>query len=124
MLHVLPKGFHRIRHYGLLASAGRKANVARARQLLGELDFFKVAHHGSENATPVDVVNALKKSGLAAMVPTQVKPFPTIPRIGETGVDARARGGDEIVLTLQRLEDKYGPRFVPDAGWDRFTTRK
>jgi hypothetical protein len=34
MLHVLPKGFHRIRHYGLLASAGRKANVARARQLL------------------------------------------------------------------------------------------
>jgi len=33
-LHVLPKGFHRIRHYGLLASAGRKANVARARELL------------------------------------------------------------------------------------------
>src|SRR5258708_7776238 len=32
--HVLPKGFHRIRHYGLLASAGRKANVARARKLL------------------------------------------------------------------------------------------
>ena len=30
LLHVLPKGFHRIRHYGLLASAGRKANVARA----------------------------------------------------------------------------------------------
>jgi hypothetical protein len=35
LLHVLPKGFHRIRHYGLLASAGRKANVARARELLG-----------------------------------------------------------------------------------------
>ena len=34
MLHVLPKGFHRIRHYGLLASAGRRANVARARALL------------------------------------------------------------------------------------------
>jgi hypothetical protein len=34
LLHVLPKGFHRIRHYGLLASAGRKANVARARDLL------------------------------------------------------------------------------------------
>ena len=34
MLHVLPKGFHRIRHYGLLASAARKANVARIRQLL------------------------------------------------------------------------------------------
>ena len=32
---MLPKGFHRIRHYGLLASAGRKANLARARELLG-----------------------------------------------------------------------------------------
>jgi hypothetical protein len=34
LLHVLPKGFHRIRHYGLLASATRKANLARARELL------------------------------------------------------------------------------------------
>jgi putative transposase len=34
LLHVLPTGFHRIRHYGLLASAGRRANVARARELL------------------------------------------------------------------------------------------
>jgi hypothetical protein len=32
--HVLPKGFHRIRHYGLLASAGCKANIARARKLM------------------------------------------------------------------------------------------
>jgi len=52
-----------------------------ARQLLSEVDFFKVAHHGSENATPVDVVRALKEGGLVAMVPTQVKPFPTIPRM-------------------------------------------
>jgi predicted Zn-ribbon and HTH transcriptional regulator len=34
LLHVLPKGFHRIRHYGLLASAGCKANTARARELI------------------------------------------------------------------------------------------
>ena len=34
LLHVLPKGFHRIRHYGLLASAARKANIARVRELL------------------------------------------------------------------------------------------
>jgi len=34
LLHVLPKGFHRIRHYGLLASAARQANLARIRQLL------------------------------------------------------------------------------------------
>ena len=34
LLHVLPKGFHRIRHYGLLASAGCKANTARAKKLM------------------------------------------------------------------------------------------
>ena len=34
LLHVLPKGFHRIRHYGLFASTTRKANIARARAVL------------------------------------------------------------------------------------------
>ena len=34
LIHVLPDGFHRIRHYGLLASAQRKANIARIRHLL------------------------------------------------------------------------------------------
>ncbi|HVO22697.1 MAG TPA: IS91 family transposase [Candidatus Margulisiibacteriota bacterium] len=34
LIHVLPDGFHRIRHYGLLASASRADNLARARQLL------------------------------------------------------------------------------------------
>ena len=34
LLHVLPSGFHRIRHYGLFANGGRAANLARARELL------------------------------------------------------------------------------------------
>ena len=34
LLHVLPGGFHRIRYFGLLANAGRKENLARARALL------------------------------------------------------------------------------------------
>jgi Putative transposase/Transposase zinc-binding domain len=35
MLHVLPKGFHRIRHYGLLASSRTKADtIARVRKLI------------------------------------------------------------------------------------------
>ncbi len=34
LLHVLLKGFHRIRHYGLLASAGCKTNIAHARELI------------------------------------------------------------------------------------------
>jgi len=35
LIHVLPDRFHRIRHYGLLASGNRKANIAKARALLG-----------------------------------------------------------------------------------------
>jgi hypothetical protein len=34
LIHVLPRGFHRIRHYGILASSARRANIALARQLL------------------------------------------------------------------------------------------
>ena len=34
LLHVLPRGFHRIRHYGLLAASSRKAGLALARELL------------------------------------------------------------------------------------------
>ena len=36
LLHVLPAGFHRIRHYGLLANGSRKASLALARELLCE----------------------------------------------------------------------------------------
>ena len=35
LIHVLPTGFHRIRHYGLFASSKRGDNIARARELLG-----------------------------------------------------------------------------------------
>jgi hypothetical protein len=34
LLHVLPKGFHRIRHYGLLAGTAKADMVAKARELL------------------------------------------------------------------------------------------
>jgi len=34
LTHVLPDGFHRIRHFGLFANGGRALNLARARHLL------------------------------------------------------------------------------------------
>ena len=34
LLHVLPRGFHRIPHYGLIANTGRRGNLARVRELL------------------------------------------------------------------------------------------
>ena len=38
LIHVLPNGFHRIRHYGLLANGNRTGNIALARRLLGVPD--------------------------------------------------------------------------------------
>ncbi len=36
LIHILPAGFHRIRHYGLFASHLRRANLAQIRQYLNQ----------------------------------------------------------------------------------------
>jgi predicted Zn-ribbon and HTH transcriptional regulator len=43
LIHVLPNGFHRIRHYGLLANTTRKANIRNIRALLCVLPPEQVA---------------------------------------------------------------------------------
>jgi hypothetical protein len=53
LLHVLPKGFHRIRHYGLLANGGRAENIARASELLAVLPAAEANGTGTaEKAEP------------------------------------------------------------------------
>ena len=52
LIHVLPKGFHRIRHYGLFANSNRAANIARARQLLGAAP--RVVEHEEQKAAASD----------------------------------------------------------------------
>ena len=56
LLHVLPAGFHRIRHYGLLANVGRRENLTRVRQILA-------ADSRSDRGSPVDDVIALGSPG-------------------------------------------------------------
>jgi hypothetical protein len=46
LLHVLPSGFHRIRHYGLFANGGRTENLVRARQLLAVPQQHDEPDHG------------------------------------------------------------------------------
>src|SRR5947209_17813121 len=53
LMHVLPKGFHRIRHYGLFANGNRAPNVARSRELLVAMPRV-VAPDVEETATPDD----------------------------------------------------------------------
>ena len=48
LIHVLPSGFHRIRHYGLLANSGRRHNLKRARELLmDKTDHEEITKNGA-----------------------------------------------------------------------------
>jgi len=58
--HVLPKRFHRIRHYGLLANGNRAANVARARELLGVPAVTLDDDTGPDNTEDKDQVEAAR----------------------------------------------------------------
>ncbi len=51
LLHVLPGGFHRIRHFGLLANAGRTENLAKARELLHAAPELVAASSGADAPT-------------------------------------------------------------------------
>ena len=58
LLHVLPSGFHRIRHYGLFAGTVRARNIERARQLLAAAQGLapkRDAEADSETETPSSV---------------------------------------------------------------------
>jgi hypothetical protein len=54
LLHVLPGGFHRIRHYGLIANAERKDNLAKARALLHVVPDANTQPQGAD--APVGIV--------------------------------------------------------------------
>jgi hypothetical protein len=59
LIHVLPKGLHRIRHYGLLAKANRVANIVRARDLLAIPASSK--HPEPSKTTATDEVRVLPR---------------------------------------------------------------
>jgi metallo-beta-lactamase superfamily protein len=48
--------------------------------LLEQVDFLKVAHHGSHNATPRDALERMTTGAFSAMVSTQSLPWPSIPQ--------------------------------------------
>jgi hypothetical protein len=68
LLHVLPTGFHRIRHYGLIANAGRRNNLAKVRLLLN-------VSSEADDAVSIDEAKA------ESMQPTYVCPDCGVPMI-------------------------------------------
>lgn len=55
LLHVLPSGFHRIRHYGMLANTNRANSLALSRKLLLVPEPAEPAQEESEKRAPVFV---------------------------------------------------------------------
>jgi hypothetical protein len=87
LLHVLPRGFHRIRHYGLLAGSARKAGIARARELLNVAP-TPTPEHDPEEPAPSDKA-------------TDVRP------------PCRCCGGRMIVIEVfERFRQPRGPPFT------------
>ena len=52
LIHVLPKGFHRIRHYGLFANGNRAEAIGRARELLGVAQRQQAAGNDADSDQP------------------------------------------------------------------------
>ncbi len=53
LMHVLPDRFHRIRHYGFLAGAGRKEKIAQIRALLGDIKSAEPDQPSDETPPPL-----------------------------------------------------------------------
>jgi beta-lactamase superfamily II metal-dependent hydrolase len=100
-----------------------------AADILGGIHFYKVAHHGSENATPRRAVEGMANGQCAVMVPTQVKPFASIPRKPlmqalEEKSDHQVIRSDSIVVAQAPKGpelDKLPARFTQGKLWFDWT---
>jgi hypothetical protein len=92
LLHILPRGFHRIRHYGLFANTGRAVNIARLRELLGCAP------------TPAEKVAS----------PSQDEPVETVLP------PCPCCGGRMIVIEIfeRGIQPRYRPAFAAAIGFD------
>lgn len=84
LLHVLPSGFHRIRHYGLIANGGRRENLARARELL---------HVVPEAPKEIDAPNeAVQPTFVCLHCGAAMRVIETLPRIQAIRAPPHLRG--------------------------------
>jgi hypothetical protein len=68
LIHVLPPGFHRIRHYGLLANGVRAKNLAQARALLGVLTPPQPTHAEAAEPDPTSPTFVCPSCGQAMRI--------------------------------------------------------
>jgi beta-lactamase superfamily II metal-dependent hydrolase len=99
-----------------------------AKQILETIDFYKVSHHGSLNATPKRAVEGMTDQRFAAMVSTQNTPWPSIPRMPlmqallnrSCGL---ARSDSIQVPDATTVPGGAPPVFVPGKFWYDYTIK-
>ena len=87
LIHVLPKGFHRIRHYGLLASGSRADNLATMRILIAMAAPASARKQASKADAPA-VTPPVRLCACCAPACSSLKPS----RDAAGGADLRQRG--------------------------------
>ncbi|HYK87706.1 MAG TPA: MBL fold metallo-hydrolase [Acidobacteriota bacterium] len=76
-------------------------------QLLSQVSFYKVGHHGSVNATPKGALEKMATGKFAAMLSTQSTPWPSIPE--SKLIDALERQADHRVVRSDALQVQGAP---------------
>jgi beta-lactamase superfamily II metal-dependent hydrolase len=84
---------------GAFGTPGHTEMTQKAKEILANIDFYKVGHHGSANATPKDAVAAMRR-GCVGMCSTQIHAYNQVPR--EPLLDAlRERMGGQLARSDQ-----------------------
>ncbi len=87
--------------YGKAVKGGDPGISAEAQKILGAIDFYKVGHHGSTNATPIPAVSALRKD-CVAMCSTQMRCYGCVDRNTEV----------PRIALMEALEERTDKRLV------------
>jgi hypothetical protein len=116
--------------FGGAAGIAADTLTASSKAMLGKLDFLKVGHHGSTNATPIDVVTALRQ-GCVAMCSTDPGAYgspdrgtevPRVPLL--TALEAKTGNqlarSDQVAVAAHPVEGDLPPLAAPFTAGDGY----
>jgi len=103
---------------GAFGTPGHTKMTDDATEILENIDFYKVGHHGSRNATPKDAVAAMMRLGCACMCSTQIKAYNEVPRAPlmealSTQMKGKLARSDQVAVKSQGPNAAAGP--LPQA---------
>ena len=98
---------------GAFGTPGHTEMTKTATDILNNIDFYKVGHHGSRNATPKDAVAAMMRLGCACMCSTQLGAYNEVPREPlmqalSKQMDGRLARSDQIAANDKPADPKAG----------------